>query len=134
MRSSTSTLANPNKGKYARSKQHELRLARALNGRRLPNSGGARRSRWDAARSQGGDIETEDMLIEHKRTLKSVITIKREWMTKVEAGARDLEKLPSLIITFDSVHDEPLDLVVLRVRDLERLTGLQLRPEPKARR
>lgn len=122
-------MADPNHGKYQRSKQHELRLARELNGRRLPNSGGARRSRWDTNRSQGGDIETEQLLIEHKYTVTTSISIKRDWITKVEAGARVLEKMPAVILTFDRQHEAPHDLVLMRVRDLERIVGFKFWPE-----
>lgn len=120
-------LLDPNHNKYQRSKRHELRLAKELGGRRLTNSGGAPRSRWDQRRSQGGDIESADFLFEHKRTVKDSIALKRDWLEKVRAGAARLEKTPALIITFEGRGD-PLDLVVLRLEDFQRLTGSALRP------
>jgi len=119
--------ADPRRTEYRTSKQHELRLARELGGRRLPNSGGARRSKWDQYASQGGDIETETHLIEHKRTRLDSIPVKTDWWTKVQEGAARQEKLPALIITFEG--DDLLDLAVVRLVDLQRLTGVQIRPE-----
>jgi hypothetical protein len=120
--------ADPRRTQYLNSKQHELRLARELGGRRLANSGGARRSKWDQYSSQGGDIETEAHVIEHKHTKKDSISIKKEWWKKVEEGATRQEKLPALVITFVSGGD-CLDLAVVPLVDLQRLTGVQLRPE-----
>lgn len=121
-------LTRPNPDRYSTSKQHEQRLARELGGRRLPNSGGARRSKWDQYASQGGDIETEMLLVEHKYTADDAISLKQDWWRKVEEGAARQDKVPALVITF-VCGDTVLDLAVLRVVDLQRLTGVQLRPE-----
>lgn len=115
-------LTRSNADQYTPSKKHELRLAKLLGGRRLPNSGGARRSKWDKVRSQGGDFETDLFLIEHKRTRKDSIRLQKEWLTKVADCAAELGKLPALIITFEDGKNPPLEFVVLRLHDLRRLT------------
>ena len=102
------------------SKRHELRIAFELGGRRLPRSGGTRRSRWDPDRSQGGDVETENLLAECKHTKQSAFRLDREVFAKVEDGARRRGKLPVIVLTFES-HEGPLDLALLRFVDLRRL-------------
>ena len=119
-------LLDPNHDRYNRSKKHELRIAKLLGGRRLPNSGGARRSRWDANQSQGGDIETAMHIVECKRTETKSMSVKREWWTKVCEGAALRRKLPALVLTFEQNGREPEDLVVMSLTDVLRLCGQQL--------
>jgi hypothetical protein len=114
-------LTDPNHNKYTLAKQQELRLAREVGGKRLPNSGGARRSKWDQHTAQGGDFESDEFLFEHKSTVKNSIALKKAWFTNVQAGAERLAKLPALIVTFNE-HGGPLDLVVVRKADLCRVT------------
>ncbi|MBK7859627.1 MAG: hypothetical protein IPJ65_13620 [Archangiaceae bacterium] len=115
-------LTRSNADQYTPSKKHELRLAKLLGGRRLPNSGGARRSKWDKARSQGGDIETDLFLVEHKRTRKASIRLQKEWLTKVAEGAAEIGKVPVLIITFEDGKSPPLEFAIMRLQDVRRLT------------
>lgn len=114
-------LEDENHDRYARSKKHELRLAKELNGRRLPNSGGKLRSKWSKGLKVSnvsfrgeklgegftnitldGDIANAKFHIEHKRTDLKSIRLEREWLEKVSDGARVNSKTPALIITFET--------------------------------
>lgn len=112
----------PARDSYRRSKKHELRLAKELGGRRLPNSGGARRSRWDAQRSQGADLIGEFEVVEHKHTTGSSISLKLEWWLKLCDGAARLGKPPALMLTFARKMGADLDLVVMSKEHYLRLT------------
>jgi hypothetical protein len=132
-----------NHDRYARSKKHEQRLAKALGGRRLPNSGGRLRSRYSKTLkvsdvsfrgerlSAGfenitldGDIGSSDFHYEHKRTDTASISFKREWWEKVAHGAQATGTEPAVILTFEIPRRPgqiPLDLVVISRAVFERL-------------
>lgn len=112
----------PQRDGYRRSKKHELRLAKELGGRRLSNSGGARRSRWDTKRSQGGDLEVQDALVEHKYTSKKSIGLKLDWWVKVCDGAARIGKPPALMLTFVRKLAADLDLVLISKEHYLHLT------------
>jgi hypothetical protein len=114
-------LEDPNHDRYRRSKKHELRLAKELGGRRLPNSGGKSRSKWAKVAKVSnvsfrgeklkegfenvtldGDIVNSKFHIEHKRTDLKGIRLEREWLDKVSDGARAHGTTPALIVTFEA--------------------------------
>lgn len=121
-------LEQPSRNNYRRAKEHELRLAKELGGRRLPNSGGARRNRWDSRRSQGGDFETGEELVEHKHTTGKSISLKLAWWDKVLDGAARIGKRPVLMLTFVRRARPEVDLVVLSRGEYLRLKEGPLGP------
>jgi hypothetical protein len=67
-----------------------------------------------------GDLSTDRFLVEHKRTIRKSMSVQREWLEKVSAGARRVAKDPMVVITFsESRVDGDWALVPLSV--LERL-------------
>jgi hypothetical protein len=105
-----------------RSNRHEKRLAERLGGRRLPRSGGLARSKWgDSSRTANGDIGTADFHLEHKRTVKDSMSVKREWLAKVSEGARRVLKEPGLVICFENRVGEPEEWVAVPLAVFERL-------------
>jgi hypothetical protein len=119
--------SNPNYGRYKRSKKHEDRIGSALGGKRLPRSGGLLWSRLESAggKTAGGDVKTPDYLIEHKRTVKDSISIKREWLDKVREGANSCLRDPALVVTFEveGSTEPPEDWVMVPIAVFRRLTG-----------
>jgi hypothetical protein len=89
------------KDRFRRSKKHENRIGKALGGRRIKRSGGARWSGSDK-NTDRGDISTPELHVEHKRTDKASMSLKKEWLDKVRAGAsRTIAKDPAVVITFE---------------------------------
>ena len=95
-----------------RSKNHEIRVAKLLGGKRLPASGAKKWSKWDAV-TERGDISTKEFHIEHKRTDKESIILKSGWLTKISSGAKDKRKNPGLIVTFDSIKNTEKDWAII---------------------
>lgn len=133
--------AEPNHDRYRRSRKHEERIAKALGGKRLPNSGGKLRSKYSKVgkvsnvsfrgeeHAEGfanvtldGDIGQRRLHVEHKRTVKSSIGFKKEWWTKVADGARSTDTIPALVFTFEShrLGEADLDLAVVPFEVLKR--------------
>jgi hypothetical protein len=112
----------PARDSYRQSKKHEMRLAKELGGRRLPNSGGARRSRWDPRRSQGADLISEFEVVEHKFTRANSIRLHLDWWLKLCDGAARIGKPPALMLTFVRKMAADLDLVVISKEHYLRLT------------
>lgn len=116
-------LENDNHDKARRSRKQEERIAKKLGGYRLRVSGGAHWSKYDKT-TEDGDIATPELHIEHKRTDKKSLSIKREWLDKVKEGARKFSKTPALVITFEDPHkpyNNPEDWIVLPLEVVERL-------------
>ena len=124
--------SNPNKDRYKRSKKQEQRIAADLGGRRLPNSGGKARSKWakvgkvsnvslDGKYEKAGfetitldgDIGHAKFHIEHKRTEKESIAIKKDWWLKVSRGAKGTKTIPALVLTFEEAGRPPIDIAVV---------------------
>lgn len=129
---------DPNYDRYKRSKKHEQRLASKLGGKRLPQSGAKRLSKY-ALRAQtslgerpetitlNGDLSIGDFWVEHKRTETETMSIKKEWWLKVCDGARAAGQEPALFVTFEqraSPSSKPIDLVVIPLDVFERLRNL----------
>lgn len=115
-------LEQPARDSYLQSKEQEVRLAKELGGRRLPNSGGARRSRWDAQRSQGADLVSEFEAVEHKFTAKKSISLKLDWWLKLLDGAARMGKPPALMLTFLRKLAADIDVVIISKEEYLRLT------------
>ncbi len=134
---------NPNHDKYKRSKKHEFRIADALGGKRLPNSGGKMRSQYSKVGKVSnisfrgekiekesfknitldGDVASKKMHLEHKRTVKDSITFKKEWWLKVADGAQANDTMPVIVLTFEELNrpgHPPLDLAVVPFAVLQR--------------
>jgi hypothetical protein len=98
------------------SKKHENRLADRLGGKRYSGSGNRPlvrksyrkvlkdgRSRNDLREVEAtdcGDLATPKFHFEHKFTRDQSLSVKLEWLDKVEEGAKLKLKDPGLIITF----------------------------------
>lgn len=131
------------------SKKHELRLAERLGGRRYSGSGNrpvARksyrkvlkdgRSRSDireVEETDCGDLATPKFHFEHKFTRDQSLSVKLEWLDKVESGAKMKLKDPGLIITFQDqqghVRKEyvamPIDVYERLMRKVEAADGAE---------
>ena len=130
-------LSDPYHDKYKRSKKHEQRLATRFGGRRLPQSGAKQLSPHVIAAQTdlgvepprvtlNGDLSIPDFWVEHKRTEKESLSIKKEWWEKVVIGANTAGQQPALFLTFDcrGPYQKPIDLVVLPIEVFERLMKL----------
>lgn len=98
------------------SRKHEQRLAQRLGGKRYSGSGNRPlsrksyrkvlkdgRSRTDfreVESTDSGDLATPDFHFEHKFTRNESLSVKLEWLDKVEVGAKLKLKDPGLIVTF----------------------------------
>jgi hypothetical protein len=112
------------RAKVKRAKDNENRIAKTFGGRRLPRSGGRRWSATDSTTDQG-DVTSPDFLIEHKHTVKDSISLKKEWLRQVEAGARRKGKDPALVLTFETADRRDRDdYVVVPLSLFERLRSL----------
>jgi len=118
-------LENPNYGKVQKSKKHEKRIAKELGGKRLPRSGANRWSKWNKS-TANGDIKTPTLHVEHKRTEKASISIKREWLEKVCDGARAVAKDPAVVITFEDASEIPQDWAIIPLSVLKRLLNEEI--------
>lgn len=119
-----SFLTNPNHDRFRKAKKHEQRIAAAVGGRRLPNSGGKARSngmsgkvgrvsnvsfrgeKLDPDKTErvtlDGDVASKRFHIEHKSTERDSIAVKKEWLDKVSDGAADHGTVPAMVLTFVS--------------------------------
>ena len=92
-------LENPNYERARRSNKIERKIASKLGGKRRPRSGGMQWSKHERS-TEDGDVTTPEFQIEHKRTDKKSISIKRDWLDKVKVGAKKFAKDPAVVITF----------------------------------
>lgn len=126
--------AKPNHDRYRKSRKHEERIAAALGGKRLPNSGAKMRSKYSKVGKASnvsfrgekldseferitlnGDISQRNFHIEHKSTERESLSIKVEWLDKVSDGAASAGTIPALVITYVSkrVGVPPKDWVLI---------------------
>ena len=118
-------LDNPNHERARRSTKQENRIAKKLGGRRLPRSGGKYWSKYDKS-TDDGDLSTPEFHVEHKRTDKKSMSVKREWLEKVKEGARKFGKDPALVITFqepNKPYSEDEDWILLPLEVVRRVLG-----------
>ena len=118
------------RAKVRRSRKNEKRLATSVGGRGYSGSGNRRYSPHDKNTARG-DVGSPDFHIEHKGTTnKKSITIKKEWLAKVEAGAKVKAKDPALAFTFESPDGrDQEDYMVLPMEVFQRLcraAGIEL--------
>ena len=112
-----------NHDRARRSRKHEQRIATAMGGRRIARSGGKAWSRWDKTTDQG-DIKTPIFHLEHKRTDKDSMSVKKEWLDKVSDGAQRVGKDPGVVITFeDPVKGKVEDWVLVPLAVAKRRMG-----------
>lgn len=116
----------PDKGQYKRSKAHENRIAKELGGKRLPRSGGLYRTSGETARDSkvtaGGDLSTKDFLVEHKFTQNKSLSLKKEWLDKVQEGAKAANKWAALGITFDLGNGKTEDWIAVPLAVFQHIT------------
>lgn len=130
------------------SKKHENRLAARLGGQRYSGSGNRPISRKsyrkvlnDGSRrrldlrevedTDNGDLATPKFHFEHKFTRNESLSVKLEWLDKVEIGAKGKRKDPGLIITFQDQHGHvlkeylamPLTVYERLMRKIEAIDG-----------
>jgi hypothetical protein len=93
-----------------------------MHGRTYSGSGNRRHSAYDK-NTKRGDIGSMDFHVEHKGTTnKKSISIKKEWLRKVEDGAKVQVKDPALAFTFESEDGrEHNDYMILPLEVFQRL-------------
>ena len=111
------------------SRVHEERIAKTLGGKRYPNSGARKHSKWRPM-TAGGDIQTPKFHIEHKRTEHASLGVKYAWLERVVEEARVRSLDPALVLTFqnDGVRYDrpesqrvPADWMLLPVAVVQRM-------------
>lgn len=120
-------LNNPNKTRMKKSIKQETRIAKELGGRRLPRSGGTRWSKNERT-TDDGDVSTPEFHVEHKRTEKKSISLKREWLEKVREGSRKFAKDPAVVITFQDPakpYNKPEDWILIPLETAKRILGYE---------
>lgn len=90
--------------------KHENRLADLLDGRRVSGSG----SSW----SHKGDVQSADLLVEHKYTSRKSYSIKSDVWRKIEKEAAIIGRVPVLAVRLELAQ---LDLIVLSEDDFVEL-------------
>ena len=98
-----------------KSKRQESRLAKMLGGRRQPASGAL-----DFAK---GDVKTDLLLLEAKRTGKKSLGVKAEWLEKITREARAEGRIPALSIELPTNHATPTDWTMVPTEFLRDLLG-----------
>lgn len=116
-----STRGRPNAGvkaaeKGRKSRKHEDRIAGAMRGRRLPGSGAIKVARnAHSSETLGGDIESAELLIEHKFVYPDTksYAISRSTLEKVTAGSDRTHRYPAMVITFEKADRHASDWLML---------------------
>jgi len=72
----------------------------------------------------GGDVSTPDLLLEHKRTVRASLAVRREWLDKVREGAQRAMKEPGMVLTFEEPGKPPDDWILLPLAVAKRRMGL----------
>lgn len=115
-----------NRTRAKRSNTAERRVASALGGKRIARSGAKSWSASDYKTTDRGDIQTPLLHVEHKRTDRASMSLQREWLEKVTAGARRTDRAPALVVTFDQPHQPPQDWLMLPLEVARRLLGIEV--------
>lgn len=84
--------------------KQEKRLAKSLGGRRVPGSGGMRRTKWTTMGSGGGyaDAISPSSMAEAKLTIKSHLTIKWAWLSAITKKSLLSNRTPVVMISSES--------------------------------
>ena len=106
-----------------RSKAHETRVAEALGGRRIPRSGAKRWSKWDKETDRG-DVETPDFHLEHKRTDRLSLSLKKAWLDQIREGAKRVVKDPGVVVTFEDAKGRSDAWLLVSLSVAQRRLGL----------
>lgn len=106
-----------------KSNRAEADAAARLGGHRIRNSG-ARPWGKDPRDSEGCDIETAVLVVEHKRIEPSTksMSLRREWLVQIVAEARRRMKDPGVVLKFEGL-DGPEDWLLLPLDAAVRLLG-----------
>jgi hypothetical protein len=115
-------------------KKHENRIARKLGGRRKPRSGA---SAWSPhiQMTDGGDVDTPELYVEHKRTEHASVSVKLSWLEQITEAAQLRHKAPAVVLTFTGGQvrlDKPSsdrcsrDWVMLPLEVVQSLLGLEV--------
>jgi len=83
------------KGVKKKSKRQEDRVARKMGGRTQKGSG--------SVMFHKGDVKTQELLLECKRTDKASMSVKKEWLEKIAKEAVTYDRVPALSIEFDGM-------------------------------
>lgn len=86
-----------NYDQQGKSRKQEDRVAKKVHGRRQPGSGSI------PSEHLKGDIKHDDFLIEAKRTNAKSLSVKGDWLLKIEDEARLLDKIPALSIEIGGI-------------------------------
>jgi hypothetical protein len=76
----------------------EKRLAKDIKARLTPASG---------ASSAKGDMVIGEVLVEHKSTINNSMSVKLEWLIKIEGEALATGKTPALVVDFVTPAGQP---------------------------
>lgn len=99
---------------------HENRIKQELNGKLVAGSGSIRHSQMSPD-SQGFDIRIgKNYAIEHKMTEKESISIKKEWISKIEQLAFSENRTPTIIITFAEEGQPPKDYALIPLKTFKK--------------
>ena len=115
---------DPQAQRKRRSNAHEKRLATRLGGKRVPASGGklwSRRDRNDSVQTDGADVRLSDFMIEHKRTDKESMSVKRQWLDQIKEVADRSAKDPGVILTYEDGRKILQEWVMIPLAVFERL-------------
>lgn len=100
--------------KLKKSQQQESRLAGIVGGKVQRGSG--------SKDFHKGDVKSQDLLIEAKRTDKDSMSVKKSWLVKIFRESMTYGKIPALSIEFDDMPDiVPKDWVAVPASTLRLL-------------
>lgn len=117
---------NPARRRFTTSQAAERDLAARLGGRALPRSGGVQVA---PGVTFCGDLRTDLLNIEHKRTEKDRISVPFEWLVKVAFGASKSGRRPALAILFEGVWGPAREFLWLPLPYFQHLTQCADSPE-----
>lgn len=115
-----------NRDRAKRSNKAERRVASSLGGRRIARSGAKQWSSGDYKTTDRGDIRTPLLHVEHKRTDRESMSVKKEWLDKVSKGAARVDKTPALVLTFEERGKPPSDWILLPLEVAAKKLGVEV--------
>lgn len=100
--------------KLEKSQKQEKRVAKTLNAKVQKASG--------SQAFHKGDIKSKELLIEAKRTDKDSMSVKKEWLIKINAEAAAYNRIPGLSLEFDNMPNlVPKDWIAIPAKELKYL-------------
>lgn len=85
----------------------------------MPMSGGMKSRPFQKT---AGDVSTPEWAIEHKRTDKESMSVKKEWLKEVSDWASRSGKSPAVVMTFDAPGNKPYDWAIIPFELFAKLT------------